>query len=168
MAWDKNKSLEISKYVQSSHPFTSVTPNLIEAGKRFSGSDWILIMEIATRLKFEEGTFTLEVGQELTDKLGRTYQELSNSLITLIEAGIIALTDVGNNIYQSNPIFLWKGNQQTLLDKNNELMELCTFTLKQKYKSAYELTGKRILEAIQTKQIELYADIRSSYIMKDL
>lgn len=168
MAWDKNKSLEISKFVQSTHPFTSITPNLILAGKKFSGSDWILIMEIATRLKFESGSFKFEITSELMEKLGRNYQEINNSLITLIQADIIAVTDLGNNIYQANPIFLWKGNHQTLLDKNNELMELCTFTLKEKYKSAYELTGKRILEAIQEKQLELYSQLRHSHIFKEL
>lgn len=150
--FDKKGFKELEKYIQQFHPFCMFSPNVVEAGRTLTSSDWLLLMEISTRLTFNQGTFILVNDSELQKKLKKVSGEINLSISRLIKAEIISIIDSGIDLYQANPVILWKGNQQTLLDKHNELLPLSTFTLKDRFQNAANLTSNRVLKSIREGQ----------------
>ncbi len=166
--FDKGEYKKIFKEIHECHPFTYVSPNLVKAGKSFSATDWLVAMEITSRLKYESGSFLLKNDAVLQKKLNKDFDEIELSIERLISFGIISILDKSKNIYQVNPIMMWKGSMQTLLDRNKELYNICTFTLKEKYQTADELTAKRVIEIIQKTQEELHPVLNSKLNDKSL
>lgn len=152
----KKRARIIFDYIHESHPFVMFSPNINKVGKRFSSSDWVVLHEIAQRLKYDSGSFLLKNDINLQNKTGKNFSEIELSLEKLIKFDIIKVLNEQKGIYQANPKYMWKGSMQTLLDKDIELAELATFETKIEGEiSADDLTGKRVINAIIRKQAEL-------------
>jgi hypothetical protein len=154
--FDKGENKIILDAIHETHPFTYFSPNIQKATSGFTANDYKLLFEISMRLKYNSGSFLLKNDRTLQLKMSRDVDEIHLSIRKLIDAGIISVIDEHKNIYQANPIMMWKGSMQTLLDRNKELYSLCTFTMQKKYDTADELTAKRVIEVIKKTQSLLH------------